>query len=55
MEPEPDQAGADAGVQIDSGQEWRAYSAVEELQRQTKRGFDQVIFSLCEHTTQSES
>lgn len=28
---EPGQAGADEGVQIDSGQEWRANSAVEEL------------------------
>lgn len=34
MEPEPDQAGAGAGVQTDSGQEWRAYSAAEELRKQ---------------------
>ena len=55
MEPEPGQAGADAEVQTDSGQEWRAYSAVEELQPQTKTGFEQMIFLLREDESQSES
>lgn len=55
MEPEPDPAGADAGVQTDSGQEWRAYSAVEELQAKSKTGLDQMIFLLCEDKSQSES
>lgn len=32
VEPEPDQAGADAGVPTDSGQEWTACSAAGELQ-----------------------
>lgn len=55
VEPEPDPAGADAGVQTGSGQGWRAYSAVEELQPKSKTGFDQMIFLLCEDKSQSES
>lgn len=43
VEPEPDQAGADAGVPTDSGQEWTACSAAGELQTHTTTT-DQVIF-----------